>query len=1493
MANLKFNIEADYQRIVRLREEVVKLKAELSRGGDTKGFDKLNSTQKELDTLVQKTSKAEAAVQQMSKANLAATNAMTQALKNSLRSAEDDVTSYARKILEQKGVIKGIEADVARFRDLYGKSFGQQRSSYFGEYKGAKRALDEEKAALFGLTTQQTEAKIKVRELKREYQDYNDALKNSRKHTNELTTLLKRVGGVYAVGRLGKEIIDVTGQMQMLNVSFKTLLQSEEKAKALMGELVQNAVTTPFQLTELATGAKQLVAYGFAAEEVNDTLKRLGNVASGLGLPLERLTYLYGTTRTQGRLYARDMLQFTTSGIPLLQVLADMYGKTTEQVNKMVSAGEIGFPEVQRAFEQMTNKGGKFYNLMQEQAKTIPGQISNIQDSITMMLNDIGQSQTGLISGTLSVTKAMIDNYQDVGKAILTLVATYGTYKTAVLIAAAAEKVRTTWGVYDIATKKLQIAATIKAALAQTALNKAILANPYAIAAAAVIALVGVLWMLSDSTTAQEKAQKRLNETMEKAEERKSELMTKAQTLINTIRSETSSVYEQVRAWNELIKKYEFFSKYSIDDLKKMSEKDLAGLFSQYGAGITKAGVQSQYNQKLVEIARVEASIRKILKGADDGLSPQQSTSLESDRKELAILKEELKGYQKQLKEIADAEKEAAFRGLSPEEQKKLFQAQRDAIKAERDSLLASDPDVLGVNKQQKIDELTDLLALADKELEKFNDKNVLKNKDFWEKQKEDAQKAIDEIANKIDDVQFARLKEGDTKGIADEVVKAYNDASGKLAQAKKVLDIYDKSGKKAAEQEKADKTLSDKITASQLELEKSRLAIMKDGRKKEIAEIRLSTKEKIAEIDKQERELKEAYKKAGKTPSDEELGVFDSRRAVATTKGEQGEKEVNTKYFDLLKEKQSELTDIFLSDEQRKEKAIKDRYDKERKWAGEMVKTGGMDSTQYAAFIGLSFMAETEANLQAFKEKYKTVADQITEIERQAQEDRKKATTDAQKKQVDEWEKTQKSKVLSDELMKDPVFGDLMGNLDKFSTSKISELLGTAREQVAAKLKEGVLAKDLESQMNAITKGEKEIKERNPFKALKDAIEQYKKLPEEDRSLKDIALIASAGFATLQGAITAVTDGLKGMGVTIDQETEDILNSFSNLAGSLSDMFTLNPVKMISGLFGVITSVMDIFDKRSRDAQRQIREHEEAVKRLQKEYNALEQAIKKAFSTDYYKKQVDQAINLEKQISELYKMIEAERSKRKRKQDQEQIESWKSEIEDLRSQAADIRQAVIDELMTTDLKSFSSSLASSMIDGYVEGMEDLSDVAQDSWDTLMQNMIAKQFDMLVVQKLMKPVFDAMEQSLNIDNGDFTFDENDLSRIGSASGTAMKNILAAGENYRKLIEGLGLITDEQERSSAAKGVAQASQDSVDELGGTLTAALGILSSINEGINEGFEYVSSISDQIGQLLNHVRNIDTNTARLEGMEKNMEKMKNSLEMIETKGLKLNNK
>ena len=168
-----------------------------------------------------------------------------------------------------------------------------------------------------------------------------------------------------------------------------------------MSQMVELAAKTPFDLQGVASGARQLLAYGFAAADITNTLTRLGNVAAGLGLNLQDLTWLYGTTAVQGRLYTGGVMQFQSRGIDLAGELATQLGKTRAEISQMVTEGKIGFQEVQKAIESMTNEGGKFHNLMQEQSKTITGLISNLGDALDMMFNDLGKSQEGVITGVL------------------------------------------------------------------------------------------------------------------------------------------------------------------------------------------------------------------------------------------------------------------------------------------------------------------------------------------------------------------------------------------------------------------------------------------------------------------------------------------------------------------------------------------------------------------------------------------------------------------------------------------------------------------------------------------------------------------------------------------------------------------------------------------------------------------------------------------------------------------------------------------------------------------------------------------------------------------------------------------------------------------------------------------------------------------------------------------------------------------------------------
>lgn len=285
------------------------------------------------------------------------------------------------------------------------------------------------------------------------------------------------LGAAWSMQSFATKVAEVRGEFQKLQVAMETMLQSKAKAEALMAQMVQTAATTPFGLQEVAGGAKQLLAYGLEAEKVNETLIRLGDIAAGLSIPLGDLVYLYGTTMTQGRLYTQDFNQFVGRGIPLIKELAEQFGVAENKVKDLVEEGKVGFPEIQKVIESLTNAGGMFGGLMEKQSRTISGQISNIEDAFDMMFNEIGQNSEGVINSALSATSTLVENYQTVAEALGTLVATYGVYKATLMAVTAYTNSAYAYEIAQlkavVAEKTVEIDADLKEAVTKGTLTSA------------------------------------------------------------------------------------------------------------------------------------------------------------------------------------------------------------------------------------------------------------------------------------------------------------------------------------------------------------------------------------------------------------------------------------------------------------------------------------------------------------------------------------------------------------------------------------------------------------------------------------------------------------------------------------------------------------------------------------------------------------------------------------------------------------------------------------------------------------------------------------------------------------------------------------------------------------------------------------------------------------------------------------------------------------
>ena len=329
---------------------------------------------------------------------------------------------------------------------------------------------------------------------------------------------MKKIGaamaGAFAVGQLkdfAVKVATVRGEFQQLEIAFTTMLGNKQKADALMQQLINTAATTPFGMNDIANSAKQLLAYGEEADKVNETLVRLGDIAAGLSIPINDLAYLYGTTMVQGRLYTQDLNQFLNRGIPLVDELAKQFGVTKGEVKQLVEQGKVGFPEVEKAIVSMTSEGSKFGGLMEAQSKSITGQISNLEDAVEQMINEVGKSSEGVIGGILGTASSIVDHWKQIGIVVAGTIATWGAYKAAVLAVGVATKINTAIqqeavlqqrlaAMQGIALSEAEAVAAAKTSLLSVAMNglkTAILSNPIGLIVGVIGAAVTALTLFN------------------------------------------------------------------------------------------------------------------------------------------------------------------------------------------------------------------------------------------------------------------------------------------------------------------------------------------------------------------------------------------------------------------------------------------------------------------------------------------------------------------------------------------------------------------------------------------------------------------------------------------------------------------------------------------------------------------------------------------------------------------------------------------------------------------------------------------------------------------------------------------------------------------------------------------------------------------------------------------------------------------------------------
>lgn len=563
MATLSFKINAEWDKVQKLREEIAKLKQEI-KGTDAiqnpVAFNNLNSklqqTSKELGNVTNKVAQTVATVETD--------------FKKKIFDASQSVNGFTEKIIAQKAVVKDVEADVRRLGDAYRDAKKYSPMSADGklaEWKAAKRALEEEKAALFGLTQEQANARLSVKKLRDEYALFKDEGGGTAQTMDLLTSKMKSIAATVMGGmglkELASHIISVRGEFESMETSLKVLLGgNQQRLDSIMGQIKEYALASPLNTKDMVGAVQMMTSFGIEAEKSIDYLKAIGDISMGDTGKFNSLALAFSQMSSAGKLMGQDLLQMVNAGFNPLEEISRKTGKSIGELKEEMSKGAISAKMVQDAFISATSAGGKFYGMGDKGSKTLNGQISMLQESFDNMFNEIGTKGEGVVMTAVQIGTKLVENYEQVGKVLAGLVVTYGAYKTALVLSTQMTNGMTMAQVlHTTVTKALTVA--------EEALNKTILSNPYVLAAVALGTLITAVVLAGDSMTAAERAQDNYNKKIEGNSKLVKDEKDEIDKLIGTLEDETSSIESKNIAFSTLISKYPaIFGKYK-------TEKDL------------------------------------------------------------------------------------------------------------------------------------------------------------------------------------------------------------------------------------------------------------------------------------------------------------------------------------------------------------------------------------------------------------------------------------------------------------------------------------------------------------------------------------------------------------------------------------------------------------------------------------------------------------------------------------------------------------------------------------------------------------------------------------------------------------------------------------------------------------------------------------------------------------------------------------------------------
>lgn len=975
----------------------------------------------------------------------------------------------------------------------------------------------------------------------------NTALSSQSRIAGELKNQIANVYSIYTLERFVRGLYTIGGEFQKQRIALTSILGDSMKAETIFNRIKDLAVVSPFQFKELASYAKQLSAYSIPYEELYDTTKRLADISAGVGVDMGRIILAYGQVRSAAFLRGQELRQFTEAGIPLVDELAKRFTKLTGVVTSAgdvfdkISRKEVSFGMVKDVLWELTDEGGKFYNMQEALAESLAGKWSNLQDAWDVMMADIAEGNSGVLSDSLEILTELMKHWKAMAAILGTLVGAYGAYKTTVIAVNTIEKanlrIETIQTIVNRARAIKGLTAATKAqTVAQWALNAAMKANPWVIAITAIGGLVGLYLTLREKTKSAADTIREFNVQVQEQNEKISEAKNKANSYISTMFDTSKAVDARRMAYEKLQGIYpSIFKSMSYEQALLKGQIELLNMANKEAREISKKNARTNLTTAYQDLLEAERGVKyaELFSVASDGrimdtkMLREAKNQLEIAR---SIVKEAKEDFTTILSVTDDIDKNI----------KSAWFTTAKEIAGDMNSLIPKDDEAY----EEYANRVKEERENADKTLKGFK-----KGNPYSEETVRNAQKVFD-VSKKIMDTLgvLGKSSGGEKDPIAeqwkartdliDKAVSSYEKwrkiegeeaASQRVKGISEFAPIFDKNG---VNLDLKDPSKAYKYIQGQLDRSKE---------KQEDLYISLGVKIDKAGIDSAKKEVDNALKEIEKYVSQtgekwdlyKKLFNASGNKSLSMNIAFGGEVSFKSVVDDLRNQLSKALENTGSKFSVTDVLAMKE--DDVKKQFGEGVILKLYQSINEES---KKMRSESLENLLGMIEDYKDYAQRIKDIERNLQKDladiesqrgqlgeeatdrliaqrKKKASEDAastkfeQFKSSEDWAKT---------------FDDL----DRLSSATLSRLIKNL-EEFKNTTGQSLKVNEFKELVNVLKKLRDESESRNPFKTLSDGIKEYAEATEKlKKAQKELGFIQDGGEVTTGVSETSHTETKK-----------------------------------------------------------------------------------------------------------------------------------------------------------------------------------------------------------------------------------------------------------------------------------------------------------------------------------------------------------------------------